>query len=364
MVAPPRPRETMGTDQDQPRQPDIAHRFVIPTGRLGFRGRQATPEERAHLLDAFFFEGTRRRPYLQQFLALMLLAGTIAAFGLIADSGAVVIGAMLVAPLMTPILATAAALVQGWTRRAAESMLIVGGGAALAIGIGILIAWLEPQVGEPFPLPGELLARTGPRLVDLGIAIAAGAAGAFVTVRTEASSALPGVGIAVALVPPLVAVGVTLGLGERELAGGALLLFATNLVAIILSAALVFTLAGFAAFMDPAGRSGTRRGLIVVAVMAVMVMVSLGGRSYQLLQDNRDVASAARAVHDWAPALKLETIELHHHAERTLVDVSITGTELPPPAWDLAEALSQELDRHVVLEVAFVPVDRAEGERP
>ena len=85
---------------------------VTPVGKLGFRGRAATPEERARILDTFFFEGDRRVPYLQQFFVLMVLSTAIAAFGLANDSAAVVIGAMLVAPLMTPLIGCGLAVVQ------------------------------------------------------------------------------------------------------------------------------------------------------------------------------------------------------------------------------------------------------------
>ena len=213
-----------------------ASRNVTPTGRLGFRGRQATPEERELILDEFFFEGDRRQPYLVQFFILMVLSAGIAGFGLANDSAAVVIGAMLVAPLMTPILATSAAIVQGWLERTATSLAIVVVGSLVAIGVGLIVAWLTARLSTGAPLPGELLARTSPNLGDLAIAVLAGVAGAFVSVRSEASSALPGVGIAVALVPPLATIGMTIGLGQIDLAIGATLLYLTNLVGIILAA--------------------------------------------------------------------------------------------------------------------------------
>ena len=99
----------MANNEDRGDAGGATRQTLAPTGQLGFRGRAATAEERAKVLDAFFFEGERRKPYLQQFLVLMLLSAAIAAFGLVNNSAAVVIGAMLVAPLMTPILAIAAA---------------------------------------------------------------------------------------------------------------------------------------------------------------------------------------------------------------------------------------------------------------
>ena len=129
----------------------------------------------------------------------------------------------------------------------------VGIGALVAIAVGVVVSFISPSLRTDLPLPSELLARTNPNLIDLCIALAAGAAGGFVAVRTEASGALPGVGIAVALVPPLATVGICLGLGELGLALGALLLFSTNFVAIVLAAGLVLTGAGFAAFRDEEG---------------------------------------------------------------------------------------------------------------
>ena len=203
----------------------------------------------------------------------MVLSAAIAAFGLVNNSAAVVIGAMLVAPLMTPILAIAAAVVQGWGSRAIESFAIVGAGALAAIAVGVVVAFITPALRSDLPLPGELLARTSPNLIDLAIAIAAGLAGGFVAVRTEASGALPGVGIAVALVPPLATVGLTAGLGLWDLSLGAMLLFATNLVAIVLAAGLVFVAAGFAAFRDDRGsaQSNLATAILVIAVIVVAV---------------------------------------------------------------------------------------------
>ena len=283
---------------------------LAPMGKLGFRGRSATPEERASILDAFFFEGDRRVPYLQQYFVLMLLSATIAGLGLANNSAAVVIGAMLVAPLMTPILAIAAAVVQGWGRRMMESLAIVLAGAAVAIGVGVAIAVVAPSLRTGIPLPGELLARTGPNLIDLGIALAAGAAGGFVAVRTEASGALPGVGIAVALVPPLATVGITLGLGEFDLAMGALLLFTTNLVAIVFAAGLVLVGAGFAAFRDEPGERQSRYARVVVIVAIFLIAIPLAGDSIQRIQQSSTLASAADEVAAWAPDLTLEGVNV------------------------------------------------------
>jgi uncharacterized hydrophobic protein (TIGR00271 family) len=349
------------TPQDGPEEdrPGIAF-----SGRLGFHGRRATPEERTRVLDSYFFEGGRRVPYLQQFFVLMVLSATIAAFGLTNDSAAVVIGAMLVAPLMTPILAIAAALVQGWPRRGLESLAIVGAGALSAIAVGFLIAFITPALHTGLPLPGEILARTNPNLIDLGIALAAGAAGGFVAVRTDAGGALPGVGIAVALVPPLATVGMTAALGHADLAFGAVLLFLTNLVAIVVAAGFVFVAAGFGAYRDEFGRRQARFATVILVIAVFVVGIPLLAHSLQRVEQGDAIASAAREVRAWAPDLRLNDISIDRSVDPVAVTVAVTGPAAPPDVPSLAGILAADLDRAVDVDVIFVPVANAGAPAP
>ena len=337
---------------------------LTPVGKLGFRGRAATPEERARIFDALFFEGEQRIPYLQQFFVLMLLSSAIAAFGLVNDSAAVVIGAMLVAPLMTPILAVAAAIVHGWGRRALDSLLIVGAGALTGIGVGIAAGLLIPSLRTGLPLPGELLARTGPNLVDLFIALAAGAAAGFVTVRTEASGALPGVGIAVALVPPLATIGITLGLGEWGLAWGAVLLFATNLVAIVLAAGFVLLAAGFAAFRDLEGARSASLATRLVWFGLLVVAIPLAFQSWERYQESVARADIVRAVETWTTDVKVRSVHIDRSTEPVLVEVTVVGPEEPPAPERLAALAAEDLERPVRLEVTWAPMTAVEASAP
>jgi uncharacterized hydrophobic protein (TIGR00271 family) len=336
--------------------PRPAPSSLVPVGKLGFRGRKATPEERSSILDSLFFEGKRRVPFLQQFFVLMVLSATIAGFGLANNSAAVVIGAMLVAPLMTPILSIAAATAQGWGRRAADSLLIVLGGAAAAIAVGLAIGLLVPTLRTGLPLPSELLARTGPNLIDLGIALAAGAAGGFVAVRTEASGALPGVGIAVALVPPLATVGITAALGEWSLATGALLLFATNLVAIVLTASLVLVAAGFAADRDEGADRNARIVKWLVLAGVVVVTVPLAFHSWDRYEGSLAQAELVRDAREWATGLTVRDVEMDRSADPVQVTVTVTGSEDPPDPSGLAEMVADDLGRAVAVDLVYVPV--------
>ncbi|MDX1523862.1 MAG: DUF389 domain-containing protein, partial [Anaerolineae bacterium] len=147
-------------------------------------------------------------------------------------------------------------------------------GMLLAIGMGVLAGLVFANV-EPTP---EILGRTAPSLLDLGIALVSGLAAAYALCRKDVSSSLPGVAIAAALVPPLVTVGIGLSRLNMEIAGGALLLFLTNLIAISAAGGLVFFILGFRPRLSKQGRSGVFTGGIAssLVLLALMVWV-LGG---------------------------------------------------------------------------------------
>ena len=183
------------------------------------------------------------------FFFLLISATVIATLGLLANSAAVIIGAMIVAPLMNPILSMSFAIVTGNWRVYKRSLVTVFLGAFCAILVAYLIAIFLPidTVGS------EIVARTSPSLIDLGIAIAAGAAGSFSLTRKSIASSIAGVAIAVALVPPLCVAGIGLGIGSElsanigqvkitnlSVAEGAFLLFLANLAGITFTACLVF----------------------------------------------------------------------------------------------------------------------------
>jgi uncharacterized hydrophobic protein (TIGR00271 family) len=178
---------------------------------------------------------------LNYWLELLLSAG-IATLGLVLNSAAVVIGAMLISPLMGPIIAAGLALAAGDLYLGVKALLNIAASVAGAVLFSAGLVWLIP-----FQVPtAEILSRTQPNLLDLGVAILSGLAGSLIVSRGrggDGAAALPGVAIAVALMPPLCTVGFGLGAGfQLPIMSGAALLFVTNLVAIVSSAFLVFLL--------------------------------------------------------------------------------------------------------------------------
>lgn len=180
---------------------------------------------------------------LSYWLEIVFSAG-IAAFGLVINSPAVIIGAMLISPLMGPIMATGLALAVGDLYLAIKAIAKLVASIALAVALSAFLVWLLPF----HSITTEILARINPNLLDLGIALFSGLAGSVAVCRTAGGSGvttLPGVAIAVALMPPLCTIGYGLGSGvNTRIMGGAGLLFLTNLVAIVSSAFAVFLLVG------------------------------------------------------------------------------------------------------------------------
>ncbi|KUG03482.1 hypothetical protein ASZ90_019118 [hydrocarbon metagenome] len=211
------------------------------------------------------------------FYMLVCISTIIAAYGLLAGSTAVVIGAMLVAPLMGPIFGIALGLSNGDNTLLRSALISEFQGIILAISLGFIIGLvpLRPDFGP------EIISRTQPTIYDVIIALASGLAGAYAIVHKKISPALPGVAIATALVPPLATCGLCLAAGNYKWALGAFLLFSANLVAIEFAAAAVYGIAGLVKFQQRNGLAILiflrRFGLsfIILIVMAVFMTQTL-----------------------------------------------------------------------------------------
>ncbi|KAA1194224.1 TIGR00341 family protein [Pseudohalioglobus sediminis] len=199
------------------------------------------------------------------FQVLMVLSVMLALAGLYADSAPVIIGAMILAPLMAPIMSFSMGLTRSEINLLRGAVKTLAVGIAWGLGCAVLLAWLMP-----FDLPTEeMRARMSPTLLDLFIAVISGVAGAYAHSREEIAKSLAGVAIAVALVPPLSVAGIGIGWGDWQMARGALLLLTTNLVGISLAASLSFLVLGFAPF------SRARKGLAVSVGLAAMISIPL-----------------------------------------------------------------------------------------
>jgi len=216
------------------------------------------------------------------FMMMMCLSTAIASLGLIQNSTAVVIGAMVVAPLMTPLIGAGLALVQGNTMFFRDSIKAMGFGIGAALLISLFLGFVVPME----QLTPELLARGAPTIIDLGVAFLSGAAAAYAVARPSLLGALAGVAIAAALVPPLATVGISLAEGVWKISEGAAILFATNLVAIILGAAFIYRRLGIQGSRLGRGLPlWGRRTVLFLCLLAVILTAPLGYRlAHQLRQ--------------------------------------------------------------------------------
>ena len=199
------------------------------------------------------------------FLTLMVLSTLLASIGLFANSAPVIIGAMILAPLMAPIISLSMALARQDTHLLTASIKTLLTGLCLALGFASTASFIMPiETVTP-----EISARLSPSLLDLAVAVISGIAGAYAHARIEAAKSMAGVAIAVALVPPLAVTGIGLGWLDFHVAWGALLLFLTNLAGIVLAAAITFLALGFAPF------TRAKKGLIIAFLAVTIVSVPL-----------------------------------------------------------------------------------------
>ncbi len=326
--------------------------------------RPKTATARQALYDKILFDGPHARRRTVRFFSLMTFASLIAATGVIGDSTAVVIGAMLIAPLMTPLMATALALVMGWPNRLARSGIIAAGGIVTAIVIGVLLGLMAPMVIDT-ATNTQIVSRSSPTVLDLFTAVAAGAAGAYALSRPDVSDSLPGVAIAISLVPPLSVVGIAYSQADWAAGNGALLLFTTNMVAILTIGGLMFIVTGVTPLRRvAASQKRLTAALAGVAVLSVLVVGSLflnGTRAAAALFEE---GATEAAVDEW-----LSATEAHRVVDVTTVDDKVTAvvvgpSEGLPPAAQLAARLSDALGRSITADVRHVVEERTVATGP
>jgi uncharacterized hydrophobic protein (TIGR00271 family) len=286
------------------------------------------------------YDGPDRTQRLTRFLSLMALASTIGALGVLADSTAVVIGAMLIAPLMSPLMATSHALVTGHAARVRSAATISLGGACIPAATGFLVTAVAGH-GTDVTLNTQIVSRSNPTLLDLAIALAAGAAGAYAASRSDVADSLPGAAIAIALVPPLAVAGAAAQLGALEL-------FLTNAIAIIGVGALTFAALG-ATDAERAERRPVGRWVLSFGALGLAITWVLVANSSAIAETGARRSIAHDTVQRWIDDQDYEvtTVDL----DGTTVHIELEGTELPTDPDALAEELARALGDDIELDL-------------
>ncbi len=284
------------------------------------------------------------RAKLSQFWVLLVLSSLIAAGGVVGNSTPAVIGAMIVAPLATPIYGVALATVIGSARRLRTALLLLVGGIAVNIALGVIVGLVTFE-RMPVDLNPQIVGRTSPTLLDLGVATATGVAGAFALARRDVSNILAGVAIAISLVPVLAVVGITLGAGHFTQAVGALLLFLANVAAILIGGVVVFGAAGFGRAARDRDPRIARRAHAFVAIFVVVILVPLSLetlRTYRYENWKNKVDATATT---WVKGSGWQVQSVAQ--EGTDIVISVIGPGPGPSVTDLRAAVRQDVPARV-----------------
>lgn len=277
------------------------------------------------------------------FIIMNVLATIIASYGLLVDSTAVVIGAMVIATLLGPIMGIALGLLESSSRLLRRALLAEVIGMVCVLLVSLFIGRLYQDI----PAGNELLSRTSPSTFDLIIALAGGAAGAYAMVSPRLSVGLVGVAVATALVPPLSTCGIFLARGAIPQAGGAFLLFITNLVAIQFSASVIFLLTGYARFTNQPIRwrailLGNGVSVVLLLLLAIVLGVNLKNVVDRTLYETTIRTQLTRALQIY-PQAYLTEVRFEYDGDRTQVTVVVT-TPVPftsKQVADMKKLLSQ-----------------------
>jgi len=287
-----------------------------------------------------------------RFAILLTLASVIATAGVLTDSTATVIGAMIVAPLGTPIIGTAFGIVISDLQRVIASAVTVVLGAAAVVAIGWLLAALLPDV-VPLAQNGQVTGRTSPGLIDLVAAIATGFAGAYGLARKDVSDVMPGVAIAISLVPPLAVVGITAHAGDLDGAFGAFQLFASNMLAMIVAGSILFTAYGYA--RETSDEFNRRWAYVVVGFATLVIVAPLTVTTVQTVRLQNILNRAEEIAVEWAADSNTHVVRTDFEGEDLLIFVEDVDDL---PSSDLVSALSGAAPAGTV-----VIVNRIGGER-
>ncbi len=309
------------------------------------------------------------------FFFMLALAAAIATFGLIANSAPAIIGAMIIAPLMSPIMSLAYGLVTFNRQTIGVSIITVITGTCLVVAI----AYIVMMIFGMRVAGSEILSRASPTLLDLGVALAAGGAAAFVHTREGIANSIAGVAIAVALVPPLAVSGIGLQLGQKaisetgislgefglfgggtDIAAGAFILFLTNLVGIVAVAMLVFL----------SQRHGSWKKALVAltlfAGLALLIVEPLQESLHEMYIKNRVLRLAVKlaATREDSILRKGKIESIYVTTRNGLIHISADGytqkdamTNAQERLNEFQKLLAADIGEPVIMELDLIPVD-------
>lgn len=286
------------------------------------------------------------------YVVLTILSAVIASFGLLLNSAAVIIGAMILAPLMSPILAISFSGLIYRRDLLMRSGLTILLGVILACLVSLIIGSLFADIGTT----SEILARTKPNIMDLFVALAAGFLGGYVKIRRPLAVAIPGVAISISLMPPLCTTGIGLSLGLPNIYVGAALLFVTNLVCIVLSGLFAFW------FVDFKYLEKNWKALLWPAATSLLLAIPLLFNFWTLAEEGklkRELNFLLKSKTYTFQAIDISKIEVDSFQRPIMVSITVNTTHLDlsqKQAHMVKEYLAKKIGKPINLIVNMSPI--------
>ena len=305
--------------------------------------------------------GSQPRP---DFFVTLTLAAALAALGLLMNEPAIIIGAMIVAPLITAIIGMGLSIVLGDPRFFWRATATTLRGIVLAVLMGFVVGRIVPGAETT----DQIVAFSSPSILHLAVALTAGTAAAYATSRKELSAALAGVAVAASLSPPLVTIGIGLAFGSTGIAGRAGLIFCANWVAIVATSGLVFLWMGFRPQPGDQDRAATRlRGLSTFGALLVLITIPMAiftRQSIQNVQFQRNIDAAIRAEVQEILGGKVVRWDYTRTQTDTLnldLTIRVDYTVSYDEARDLQERIATQIELPVALSLSMVPAKQLEA---
>jgi uncharacterized hydrophobic protein (TIGR00271 family) len=313
---------------------------------------------------SFFITGKRQEKVYNQikesakgdfdFYLMSLFAGIVITLGIIIDSAAVVIGGMLIAPLVWPILGMALGIVRGRTMLMQSSLITILKATVIIIAIALIIGLIAPEVVIENK---EFASRTSPTLMELLIGLAAGFIGAFIISYPKMGSAISGVVVAAAIVPPVATVGLSIARGDFSASAGAFLLFLSNLIAITFAATILFLISNFRATSEMAEekrKTGFRWSLMFLIIMIIPLILTTQQTSKSVKQ-NRIVKDVVSSTFE---GVSVSEVKVESKDGLAIINLTLSAREnIQQDQVDAVKnVLSKRLKQSVVMKIRVIPV--------
>lgn len=259
------------------------------------------------------------------FFLCILLSAIIATCGIAAESTAIIIGAMLIAPLMSPMIGTSFAITTGKPRAALKTLSVTLAGTIVVVVVSMLVTLIIPT-GVNLTGNEEVASRIAPRVVDLIVAISSGLVGALAIARDDIYDVIPGVAISISVVPPLCVVGAALVEGDVAIAAGALLLFIVNFFAIQLAGNILFFFMGFGKRTTDEEQVKVRRFWYATAVVGTLLLaIPLIATSNQMIETATMERNAKIAIQTWLKNTDYEMANVVIAEDKLTVEIAGSG---------------------------------------